>query len=553
MWSSPLWFVLSAAVRPAQADTIVVAADGSGDFVSIADGLWAAGRGQEVVVEPGTYSEALTGEIYPWYVSENVVLRARTPGSVVVVGNGTDSILRIEVPNVSVSGLEFRAGFQSVSVRDDFASVAISDCVFSDNTIALVLQGGSSVVRDSWFEASVAEEAWECSAICGSGPNDLEDLVLDGNSGRAILLYESDGTPQARGLSVRGGGLVGVQGPVESSVFIGLVNPAPESIGDPCVFARGSSRSNTIVGCDADVALEADSSYDNIIAHSTGAGLDADYAVANLLYDNAGGHFSGTDWTGTLRNITDEDPLFRDLSDDGDWTNDDLRLDEGSPAIDAGTPDCPDTDIAGVPRPQDGDGDGTARCDIGAYEWGQIDEDGDGWYLDGGDCDDTDPAINPDAEDIPYNGIDEDCDGSDLTDVDGDGHDAEHQGGDDCDDTDEDIHPGAWDIPNDGIDQDCDGEDAVDSDGDGWPDDQDCVPDDNAVHPGADELCNGIDDDCDGEIDEDGACGEDTGQVVDGEDGRSRGLCGCGSRGATLLWMGSLALLAGARRRGAGA
>ena len=45
----------------------------------------------------------------------------------------------------------------------------------------------------------------------------------------------------------------------------------------------------------------------------------------------------------------------------------------GSPAIDAGEDvGCPTTDQRGVARPQDGDGDMTAVCDIGAYELGQI-------------------------------------------------------------------------------------------------------------------------------------------------------------------------------------
>jgi CSLREA domain-containing protein len=50
------------------------------------------------------------------------------------------------------------------------------------------------------------------------------------------------------------------------------------------------------------------------------------------------------------------------------WTH---ALQSGSPAIDAGDDAaCPQTDQRGLPRPVDGDGDGVASCDIGAFEAG---------------------------------------------------------------------------------------------------------------------------------------------------------------------------------------
>ncbi|MFT4979264.1 MAG: hypothetical protein ACI8S6_005174, partial [Myxococcota bacterium] len=166
-------------------------------------------------------------------------------------------------------------------------------------------------------------------------------------------------------------------------------------------------------------------------------------------------------------------------------------------------------------------------------------------YIAGEDCDDSNPTISPGAEEVWYDGIDSDCLQDDDYDSDSDGYVTdEHAGlategvatsgelpGGDCDDKDDIISPEAADAWYDGVDSDCGGEDDYDADADGYIDEDfgglvttyaagsgslpvgDCDDTNDNISPAAaDTWYDGIDNDCGGEDDYDA---DDDGHVED--------------------------------------
>jgi hypothetical protein len=128
-------------------------------------------------------------------------------------------------------------------------------------------------------------------------------------------------------------------------------NTGPE-VGDP---------TGIYLGPGARISEQHNLYFSNEYGEITAEFLDAEFTRQDI----ADGRWAAL--SGQGQNDLAEAPLFT-----SGWPQVDLRLLPGSPGIDAGdAASCPAEDQRGNARPADGDGDGAAVCDIGAYEWNE--------------------------------------------------------------------------------------------------------------------------------------------------------------------------------------
>ena len=121
----------------------------------------------------------------------------------------------------------------------------------------------------------------------------------------------------------------------------------------------------------ADEVFIAGNTAANGAGDATGAptpGPNVDGAVASNGHNLLGVATEATGFTGP-GDQTNANPMLAPLADNGGPTQT-MELLPGSPAIDAGNNDtCSPRDQRRVPRPRDGDNDGTSICDIGSFEY----------------------------------------------------------------------------------------------------------------------------------------------------------------------------------------
>ncbi len=228
--------------------------------------------------------------------------------------------------------------------NDSGATANVINCSLSANNAANIGGGiqsaGSLTLERSTLTGNVATVSG--GGILNSGQLVVRNTTISGNTastGTAGGLFSSAGSASLNNLTIANNQAPGGAG--------GIVNSATVNIGNTIVAG------NSLPTCGGASAL-----------------ISQDF---NLFRDVSGCSFTGL----TSHNLVGPNPLLGALQNNGGSTATHALL-VGSPAIDAanlatsgtggfGFP-CVATDQRGVARPQDGNADTFARCDIGAFE-----------------------------------------------------------------------------------------------------------------------------------------------------------------------------------------
>jgi CSLREA domain-containing protein len=241
----------------------------------------------------------------------------------IIDGNGTHRVFDIHAPtgDATISGVSIRNG---VGELDPLTGHLHGGAIHNHGKLTLI---------DSTVSGSSAPAAgWGGGAIT--------------NASGATATLQND-TISGDSSNTRGGG-------IENLGTTHLFNVTISQNSAPAGFGGGIY---TGVGASTDM-------NESIVAKNTTGGDCANFGTFTDLGYNLDG--DGTCVLGALGDLTADPLLSPVLNNAGSiWV---YALQNGSPAIDAGALSCLPTDERGVSRPQDGNADGIALCDIGAYE-----------------------------------------------------------------------------------------------------------------------------------------------------------------------------------------
>ncbi|UCH86615.1 MAG: thrombospondin type 3 repeat-containing protein [Dehalococcoidia bacterium] len=306
------------------------------------------------------------------------------------------------------------ARFDGGGILNDGGTLTINSSTVSDNTAGMFGGGIDNYVADLQMSnstvsgnAATGDITWG-GGICNIGGNaTLTNVTISGNSATSPYDDYSDG-----------GGIFSMP-----EIIIFIDPPGSQIIPATLTLTNGTLRDNSASESGDSIAND---SYSTVRLKNTivEGGATSVNCTGNIYSDGHNLDSGNTCGFHRSSDLNDTDPILGPLQDNGGPTQTHALLAD-SPAIDAGdNTDCPTTDQRGIPRPVDGDDDGSATCDIGAFEYcGDTDTDGDGigdicdpdddndTILDANDNCPTVPNLG--QEDFEPDGIGDACDHSD--------------------------------------------------------------------------------------------------------------------------------------------
>jgi len=356
-----------------------------------------------VVVPAGTYTlsiegrdeyDARTGDLN---ILGDLVIVGAGSGSTIIQASATGSAsgidrvfdIRGDAYVVSISGVTIRRGNSGIesgggmSVAHSGVKLTFDDVVITDNRNTnnsgpgLAAQGGIITFKDS----KITNNQGGSAAIdVGNADLEIRTSTISGNvtNGYGAIAVVGNGSLLLERSTVNGN-----QGTIVGAIAIGGSNGELTAL-----TIRNSTISGNTVTTAGNAIIRGRTTTpftieSSTIAGNTGTAISATSAVAkakntivagntkncaagslkSLGHNLESGTSCGFTATGDLQAVN---PLLGSLSSNGGPTKT-RALKSGSPAIDAGS-GCPDIDQRGNSRPKDGDSNGTATCDIGAYE-----------------------------------------------------------------------------------------------------------------------------------------------------------------------------------------
>jgi hypothetical protein len=405
--------LLLCSATAAQAAVIRVPADQS----TIQLAINASVNGDTVQVAPGTYVENLN------FLGKAIrVTSEQGPQVTIIDGNQNGSVVVFvsgEGPQSLLSGFTIRNGnaafggaYRGGGIRVQNSSPTIAGNVITSNSAGdggggISSSFGSPVIQGNMIMNNRQIPGWSGGtggggvSIVGASSAQLLNNAIYGNSwatanGGGVSLFAA-GTPTIKNNIITNnsagsqGGGISMSNQSDAAIIQNVIagNSAGSGGGIYWLVPSGARGplvvNNTITGnhgpqgsavfadgFDGQVLL-----INNILvaaaAQSAVTCGNFDASVPAFQFNDvvalSGSAYAGTcaNQTGLNGNIS-ADPIFRDAA-AGDY-----HLLNGSPAIDAGTSNqAPSTDLDGIGRPADGNSDGTAAFDIGAYEVPRVD------------------------------------------------------------------------------------------------------------------------------------------------------------------------------------